>query len=185
MLPLVRWVHPISMDSWMMSGIYSGDLKEAGSDLEVTAIYSGGYGDFNKIRIVGTGSTDITLQINLEALAYAPALPITKTITVSKQDQTITFNPFPPKSVGDFDFDPGAVASSSLPISYSSSDTSIAEIVGIDGDDSTFDPDPGTHKVRVRKAGTVIITANQGGDSIYNPASAVTQTFTINYYNLI
>ena len=33
---------------WMAVRIYSGDLKEAGSDLEVTAIYSNGYGDFNK-----------------------------------------------------------------------------------------------------------------------------------------
>ena len=89
----------------------------------MTAIYSGGYGDFNKIRIVGTGSTDIVAN-QPGSVSFAPALPITKTITVSKQNQTITFNPFPPKSVGDFDFDPGAVASSSLPISYSSSDTS-------------------------------------------------------------
>jgi hypothetical protein len=163
--------------------IYSGDFKESGDDLEVTAIYSGGYGDFNKIRIVGTGSTDITAN-QPGSTSYAPALPLTKTITVSKQNQTITFNPFPPKSVGDFDFDPGAVASSSLPISYSSSDSSIAEIVGIDGPDPDSDPDPGTHKIRVRKAGTVIITANQAGSSIYNPASAVTQTLTINYYNL-
>ena len=42
--------------------IYSGDLKESGSDLEVTAIYSGGYGDMNKIHIVGVGSTDICRQ---------------------------------------------------------------------------------------------------------------------------
>jgi hypothetical protein len=163
--------------------IYSGDLKEAGTDLEVTAIYSGGYGDFNKIRIVGTGSTDITAN-QPGSPSFAPALPVTKTITVSKQNQTITFNPFPPKSVGDFDFDPGAVASSTLPISYSSSDSSIAEIVGVDGPDSDFLPDPGTQKIRVRKAGTVTITANQAGDSIYNPATAVTQTLTINYYNL-
>ena len=95
------------------------------------------------------------------SISFAPALPVTKTITVSKQNQTITFNPFPPKSVGDFDFDPGAVASSNLPISYSSSDSTIAEIVGIDGPDLDSDPDPGTHKIRVRKAGTVTITANQ------------------------
>ena len=163
--------------------IYSGDLKQSGNDLEVTAIYSGGYGDFNKIRIVGTGSTDIVAN-QPGSTTYAPALPITKTITVSKQDQTITFNPFPPKSVGDFDFDPGAVASSTLPMSYSSSDTTIAEIVGVDGPDSDYLPDPGTQKIRVRKAGTVIITARQLGSSIYNPAPAVTQTLTINYYNL-
>ena len=103
---------------------------------------------------------------------------------MAKQNQAITFNPFPPKSVGDFDFDPGAVSSSSLPISYSSSDPTTAEIVGIDGDDLDSDPDPGTHKIRIRKAGTVTITANQAGNAIYNPAPAVTQTLTINYYNL-
>ena len=62
------------------------------------------------------------------------------------------------------------MASSSLPISYSSSDPTTAEIVGIDGDDLDSDPDPGTHKIRIRKAGTVTITANQAGNAIYNPA---------------
>ena len=44
-----------------------------------------------------------------------------------------------------------------------SSDPTIAEIVGVDGPDRDFLPDPGTHKIRIRKAGTVTITANQSG----------------------
>ena len=94
--------------------IYTGDLKEL-HDLEVTAIYGGSYGDFNKIRIIGTGSTTLT-AFQPGSSTYAPALPLTKPISVSKQDQTITFSPFPPKSVGDFDFDPGATASSLEPL---------------------------------------------------------------------
>ncbi len=160
--------------------IYTGDLKESGSDLEVTAIYGGSFGDFNKIRIIGTGSTTLT-AFQPGSSTYAPALPLTKSISVSKQDQTITFSPFPPKSVGDFDFDPGATASSGELVTYSSSDSTIAQIV-----DASGNPDPAQGgKIRIRKAGTVTITATQSGNAIYNPVTTgVTQTLTINYYNL-
>ena len=162
--------------------VYVGDLKEETDNMEITAIYSGGFGDFNKIRIIGTGTTKITADQPGD-LAYAPALDIEKTITVSKQNQSITFTPMPNKSVGDFDFDAGATASSTLPISYASSDTNIAQIIGPDND-GDFSPDPGTQKIRIRAAGTVTITASQAGDSIYNAATNLQQTLTINFYNL-
>jgi hypothetical protein len=160
--------------------IYTGDLKEASNDLEVTAIYGGSYGDFNKIRIIGTGSTTLT-AFQPGSSTYAPALPLTKPISVSKQDQTITFSPFPPKSVGDFDFDAGAAASSGELVTYTSSDSTIAQIV-----DASGNPNPAQGgKIRIRKAGTAIITATQTGNAIYNPiTTGVSQTLTINYYNL-
>ena len=49
--------------------------------------------------------------------------------TVQKADQTISFGVLPEKTYGDADFDPGASASSGLPVSYTSSNPSVATIV--------------------------------------------------------
>jgi len=82
-----------------------------------------------------------------------------------KKNQTITFNPLPGKAVGDADFNPGAAASSNLPVSYASSDTTVAKIV--DG------------RIQIVAAGAATITASQAGDSIYNPADPVSRTLTV------
>ena len=68
-----------------------------------------------------------------------------------------------------------------LNITYTSSDSTIAQIV-----DASGNPNPAQGgKIRIRKAGTVTITATQTGNAIYNPVTTgVTQTLTINYYNL-
>ena len=80
--------------------------------------------------------------------------------------QTISFNAIPNKLVGDADFAAGATASSGLQVSYTSSDTSVATVVnGI---------------IHLLKAGTASITARQPGDSVYLPADAVSQPFTVN-----
>ncbi|MEO6977587.1 MAG: gliding motility-associated C-terminal domain-containing protein, partial [Mucilaginibacter sp.] len=60
--------------------------------------------------------------------------------------QTITFPPIPDKSVCDIDFDPGATSSS--PITYTSSDLTVATIV--------------SGKVHIVGAGTTTITADDG-----------------------
>jgi hypothetical protein len=53
-------------------------------------------------------------------------------------------------------FIPEAVATSGLPVSFSSDNTAVAEIVN--------------GYVTVRGAGNAVITASQAGDSNYNPA---------------
>ena len=82
-----------------------------------------------------------------------------------KASQTITFNALPLKFVGDKDFTPGAVASSGLPVTYTSSTPAVATIV--DG------------KIRVLKQGTTIITASQAGNENTHPAADVSQTLTV------
>ena len=85
---------------------------------------------------------------------------------VNLLDQTITFNTIEAKEVGDIDFDPGAITSSGLPISYSSSDTSIATIV--------------SGKVHLVSEGSCTIFANQKGDATYGTAVQASQLLTIN-----
>jgi hypothetical protein len=83
-----------------------------------------------------------------------------------KIDQTITFNELETKIYGDDAFDLTATASSNLAVSFASSDTTIATILG-----ST---------VTIVGAGTTTITASQAGNKHYNPATDVSHAFTVN-----
>jgi uncharacterized protein YjdB len=95
---------------------------------------------------------------------------------INKLNQSIAFSPLPTKSIGDYDFDPGAAASSSLPVTYTSSNPLIASIEGTT---------PGSMKIKVRAAGSTVITASQTGDAAYNAATTATQTLTVGYFNLL
>ena len=156
--------------------VYSGELKtdnDTDPKNEITAIYNSGSGDFNKIRVVGTGTVNITAS-QVGDVSYAPAVAVTKQFEIGKIDQSIAFNVLPEKSVGDFDFDPGGVAGSGLPIHYVSSNPLVASVTG----------DPGSEKIRIRGAGSTFITATQAGDATYNAATDVKQVLSVNYYNL-
>lgn len=83
----------------------------------------------------------------------------------AQAQQLISFPALPDKLLGDASFALPATSTSGLPISYASSDTTIATISG--------------GVVRLRRAGTVTITATQAGDSDYLAAVPVTQTLTI------
>lgn len=87
------------------------------------------------------------------------------TAAVSKANQTITFASLGNKTYGDADVDPGATASSGLPVSYSVGSTDNCTIV--------------SGKVHLTGAGTCTVTASQGGNTSYNPATSVSLTFTI------
>ncbi|WP_170147987.1 T9SS type A sorting domain-containing protein, partial [Marinoscillum furvescens] len=96
--------------------------------------------------------------------AYQPADPVTQVLQV-KKEQVITFEALPVKSVGDEPFDPGATVSSGLPITYTSSDADVAEI--IDG------------KIHLKGSGVVTITASQPGDDLYFAADEVAQNMAV------
>ncbi|MEZ4861005.1 MAG: PxKF domain-containing protein [Caldilineaceae bacterium] len=84
-------------------------------------------------------------------------------LTVAKSNQSITFDPLPAKSYGDADFTVSATTSSGLPVSFAATGncTSTGNIVHLTG------------------IGSCTITASQSGDSNYNPAANVAQTFSI------
>ncbi|WP_207428546.1 LamG-like jellyroll fold domain-containing protein [Pedobacter sp. SYSU D00535] len=86
-----------------------------------------------------------------------------------KNTQTINFASLPAKQVDDADFAPGATASSGLPVTYTSSDTTVATIAG--------------DKIRIIAAGTSVITASQAGDGSYHAAKPVSQTLIVEKKN--
>jgi hypothetical protein len=145
---------PFALTATTSSGL---GLTYNSSNLSV-ATFSGSVLVFNAI-----GTSEITLR-QLGDATYAPAR-YDKTLTVSKGDQSITFNAIPVKYLGDADFSPGASASSGLQISYTSSNTSVATIVG--------------GLIHLVGAGTSQITASQPGSELYNAATDVAQTLTV------
>ena len=71
----------------------------------------------------------------------------------------------PGKRVDDGPFTLSATASSGLPVSYSSSNPGVATVSG--------------NTVTITGAGSTTITASQGGNATYLPASSVTQTLSV------
>ncbi|MBC8054215.1 MAG: carbohydrate-binding protein [Sphingobacteriaceae bacterium] len=81
------------------------------------------------------------------------------------QNQSIVFDDFSEKKVGDGDFTASATASSGLQINYTSADSTIAKIV--------------QNVIRIQKAGTVVITASQPGNLFYSAAQPVSKFLVI------
>jgi hypothetical protein len=158
----------------------TGAVTYASSDTAVGTIVSG-----NKLKITGAGAITVTATqaggtINSQEW-QAASLP--KSFTIAKSTQNIVnasnganlLNLT--KSVGDFDFDPGAksvdavsTAATGLPITYSSSNASVATIV--------------SGKVHIVAVGTTTITASQAGTSGYDAATNKTFTVTVFEYNM-
>ena len=103
------------------------------------------------------------------ATNYALQQPtgLTASITIAGlQAQTITFGTLADATYGDADITLGASASSGLTVSYSSSNTAVATVVG--------------NILTIVGVGTTTITASQVGDASYNPAPNVSQNITVN-----
>ncbi|WP_353569793.1 Ig-like domain-containing protein, partial [Candidatus Albibeggiatoa sp. nov. BB20] len=92
---------------------------------------------------------------------------ISLTVDLAKLSQSITFNSLSTKTYGDVDFTVSASASSGLSVSFSTSGncSNSGSTISISG------------------AGSCNVTASQSGNSNYNAATSVPQTFTINKIN--
>jgi hypothetical protein len=80
-------------------------------------------------------------------------------------DQTITFNPIANTTYGGASFTVNATASSGLPVTLTSLNPEVCTIAG--------------NTVTVVNAGTCTLLAAQDGDTQYNPAPLVTQSFEV------
>ena len=117
------------------------------------------------IHIVGAGTCTISAY-QAGNQFYAPSNTVSQSLTVlNKVSQVITFNALSPVSYGQPDFSPNASANSGLPVTYTSSDPTIATIV------NGF--------IHIQNIGTVTITATQAGNYMYSAATS-SQQLTIN-----
>lgn len=89
-----------------------------------------------------------------------------------EKPQSINFTGDILKKYGDAEFNPGAIATSGLPVTYTSSNAAIAVITN-------------SNTIRLMGAGTVEITAIQNGNAQYLPAEPVKVNLTVSKANLI
>ncbi len=110
----------------------------------------------------GANSINATFQ---GSGTYPASASTVLTVTVNGSPQTIVFSSLPNVNLGSAPFTLSATASSGLPVSYSSSTTTVCAVAG-----ST---------VTILAAGTCTITASQSGNATYAAATPVTQSFTV------
>lgn len=115
--------------------------------------------------ITPTGVGPIVVRATAEGNSnYDDPEPVERTFTIIKAPQEITFEEILPKKSDDAPFPVIASSTSELPVSFT-----------IDSGPATVDG----NTVTLTGAGTVSITARQEGNSIYEAAPDVTQTFTV------
>jgi hypothetical protein len=117
-----------------------------------------------EVKIIGAGSCNI-IAFQDGDTTFLPATQVTQKFTVTKGNQTITFPELMPKTTGDPDFDAGAIASSGLVCTLTSSNLAVASIVN--------------GQIHIKGAGSAIINARQAGNVNYNAASDVSQELII------
>ena len=118
------------------------------------------------VHILSAGSATITASQPGNG-SYNAATSVAQILTVNKALPIITFNALPAKTYGNADFNPNATSSNStVPVTYASSNTSVATIV--------------SGNIHIVGAGTAVITASQAANSNYNAAAPVQQTLTVN-----
>jgi len=133
----------------------SGLIVSYSSDNPAVATITG-----STVHIIGAGTAIITASQGGNDLYYS-AIDINATLTVNKAVQTITFGALAPRTYGDPDFNAGAMASSSLPVTYTSNNTDVATVSG--------------NMIHINGTGNVIITATQAGNENYYPAADIQQ----------
>src|SRR6185503_928157 len=130
-------------------GTTSGDIGTSAGNGEVS---------FSNLMVDSTGSKQ------LSASAGGLNTTVSSAFTVGKGNQLIFFDTLDNKTYGDAPFHISAAASSGLPVSF----TILSGPATLSGDLLT-----------VRGSGTVSIRAEQAGDSNWNTAASIDQTFNV------
>jgi hypothetical protein len=99
---------------------------------------------------------------------YLPATPVSRNFTITKGNQTITFNSAAPTNgrVGQ-SYVPTATASSELTVTFDASPVSVCQYKTASG------------AVDLKNSGTCTVTADQAGDTNWNSAPQATQSFAV------
>ena len=114
------------------------------------------------VHLTGAGSCTITASQTGDS-DYSAAPDVPQSFSIAKSSQTITFGALSAKAFGDPDFGLSATASSSLAVTFSATGNCSVSAV----------------TVHLTGAGSCTITAAQAGDSNYNAAPGVPQSFSI------
>ncbi len=141
-------------------------VASASSGLEVSFELVSGPATLSGKELTLTGAGTVVVQaVQAGNENYEAAEPVSRTFTVNKASQDITFADLVDKTYGDPAFELVASASSGLEVSF--------ELVS----------GPATlsgKELTLTGAGTVVVKAVQAGNENYETAEAVSRTFTVN-----
>jgi uncharacterized repeat protein (TIGR03803 family) len=118
----------------------------------------------NTLTIVGAGEVSITAT--QAGNIFYKASSLSRVLTITKAQQTITFEDLEPAIFGDDSFDLIATSSSGLPVTFTSSEPAVATINGA--------------TVTITGSGSTTITASQSGNATYDAAEAVEHLLIVN-----
>lgn len=119
----------------------------------------------NVVTIVGAGITDIIATQQGDEHHYATT-PVSRTLTVNRQTQSITFNAFGNVVYGDAQIELNQYTNKNFEITYTSSNTDVATVDG--------------NIISVIKPGLTVIKAIQNGNKNYLPAQSIERTLIVN-----
>ena len=119
------------------------------------------------VTITGVGATNITANQAGDA-SYDAATPVTRTLTVNAAPATVSiaFDPLPAVTYGAADITPVASSANANPITYASSNVSVATIIN--------------GKIHITGVGSTVITASQAAtDANHQAPAEVSQTLIV------
>jgi hypothetical protein len=119
----------------------------------------------HQVTIVAAGTCTINAN-QAGNVNYNPATQVQQSFTVQKDSQTITFNNPGTRTYGDAPFAWTATSTSGLAVTITSITTGVC----------TYS----ASQITIVAPGTCTLNANQAGNSNYNPATQVQQSFTVN-----
>ena len=134
------------------ASVASGQTLSYSSDNNAVATVSSA----GQVTIVGPGSANISVSQSGNG-NYDAATSVTQALTVNKANQTITFGALASKLTTDVPFTLNATASSGGAVTYTSSNTGVATVLG--------------NTVTIVGPGTTTITASSAASANYNAAS--------------
>ena len=148
--------------------IYSNTINNI-----ILNLSSNPYNVDNKNVLIFTGFSDNQEGLKTGGLTVEEINPILSTVQIDNRlEQTITFDALPEQDyIPDGIINLTATSSSNLPVSYTSSDTSVVEVSG--------------NILIIKNIGVSIITASQSGNETFKPAESVEQNQEIISLNII
>jgi hypothetical protein len=99
---------------------------------------------------------------------YNPASAVSQSFTVTMASQNITFGELANKKIAQSPFTVSANASSGLVVTFTTTTPAVCTAGGANG-----------ATITLLKAGKCTVVASQAGNATYNPASSVSQSFTV------
>jgi hypothetical protein len=118
------------------------------------------------ITLIKTGTCSVKASQAGNSV-YNPAPAVSRNFTV-KTAQTITFGALANKTLAQSPVTVSATASSGLAVTFTTTTATVCTAGGVKG-----------ATITLIKTGTCSVKASQAGNSVYNPAPAVSRSFTV------